>query len=340
MTNRVAQAGKSRTVRDVTGVPTAVDELANTTAVGRGRRKAAASKTTSNGAKAQKALDETSDQTAAAKGGRAKKTQIVTKAMEAVLGTHQGMSNPSAEVMPELPGSLTNKPPRKRGPTAKPKDPDDPNDPANPPKPGRKPRTKKTKPENEPANTTEDQQPAPPKKTRGLRAKKTDDHPEGNGGLQPSSSALTDTFGSSLNPPTSEANTTETTEAKPQPKTTRQTRATANITQTDLTTTLPRNRRTPVPKAPIRSSTRKRGNAATATKEPTPNPPPGKKRKVETSEGQVMAQTTSAADGTAVASVEKEIGKDAEGGQGNGEEEVQAKQVEKSGPGKRKRMRT
>ncbi|KAL8897025.1 MAG: hypothetical protein Q9192_002788 [Flavoplaca navasiana] len=336
---RVAHGGKSRTVKAASTVPTAVDESASTTALGRGGGKAAASKQL-NELKAQNAPEETADQTAAAKGGRAKKTQTGTKATEEALGTHQDTSNPSAKGMPEMSGPSTNKPPRKRGPTAKAKDPDDADDPANPPKPGRKPRTTKTKPGNQPANTTEDQQPAPPKKTPGPRAKTTNTQPEGTGSLQPSSSALTDTSGTSLNPPTSEANTAETsntTEAKPPPRTTRQTRATANTgTEAPATATLPRNRRTPAPKAPTRSSTRKRGEAA---KMPTPNPPPpGKKRKVETSEGRVMAQPSSAVDGAAVASVEQAVGHDVEGGEG-AEEGVEAEQTQPSGPGKRKRTR-
>ncbi len=330
--------------------PTAVDESASKTALGRGGRKAAASKP-SNELKAQNAPEETAPQTAAAKGGRAKKSQTGTKATEAALGTHQDTSDPSARGKPEMPGSSNNKPPRKRGPTAKAKDPDEADDSAHPPKPGRKPRTMKTKPENQPANRTEDQQPAPPKKTRGPRAKKTETQPEGTGSLQPSSSALTDTSGTSLNPPTSEANTAETsniTEAEPRPRTTRQTRATATTgTEAPATATLPRNRRTPAPKAPTRSSTRKRGEAA---KVPTPDPPPGKKRKVETSEGRVMAQPSSADDGAGVASVEqavgndiggegRDVGNDVEGGEGAAEEGVEIEQAQPSSAGKRKRTR-
>ncbi|KAL8886821.1 MAG: hypothetical protein Q9215_005513 [Flavoplaca cf. flavocitrina] len=347
--SRVAHGSKSRTVKSASTVPTAVDESASTTASGRGRRKAAASKP-SNELKTQIAL-ETAHQTAAAKGGRAKKTQTGTKATEAALGTHQDTSNLSARGMPEMPGSSNNKPPRKRGPTAKAEDPDDADDPANPPKPGRKPRTTKTQPENQPANTSEDQQPAPPKKTRGPRAKKTNTQPEGTASLQPLSSALTYSSGTSLNPPTSETNTAETnttTEAKPPPRTTRQTRATATTgTEAPATATLRRNRRTPAPKAPTRSSTRKRGEAA---KVPTPDPPPGKKRKVETSEGRVMAQPLSADDGSVVASVEqavgydieggeRDVGNDVEGGEKAGEEGVEAEQTQPSGPGKRKRTR-
>ncbi|KAL8841110.1 MAG: hypothetical protein Q9176_003451 [Flavoplaca citrina] len=348
--SRVAHGSKSRTVKAASTVPTAVDESASKTALGRGGRKAAVSKP-SNELKAQNALEETAPQTAAAKGGRAKKSQTGTKAPEAALGTHQDTSDPSARGMPKMPGSSNNKPPRKRGPTAKAKDPDDADDSAHPPKPGRKPRTTKTQPENQPANTSEDQQPAPPKKTRGPRAKKTNTQTEVTGSLQPSSSALTDTSGTSLNPPTSEANTAETNttiEAKPPPRTTRQTRATATTgTEAPATATLPRNRRTPAPKAPTRSSTRKRGEAA---KVPTPDPPPGKKRKAETSEGRFMAQPSSAIDGAAAASVqqaggydieggERDVGNDVEGGEKAGEEGVEAEQTQPSGPGKRKRTR-
>lgn len=83
---------------------------------------------------------------------------------------------------------------------------------------------------------------------------------------------------------------------------------------------------------------------------PTPDPPPGKKRKVETLEGRVMAQASSAVDEAAVASVEQEVGNDiesggrdvgndVEGGEGAGEEGVEIEQTQPSGPGKRKRTR-
>ncbi|KAI4251745.1 MAG: hypothetical protein L6R42_008254 [Xanthoria sp. 1 TBL-2021] len=262
-TRRIVQGGTTSMVEATTTITATLDQLASTTALGRGKRNAATSKTP-NEVMSSNLPAETANQTAPAKGGKGKKAQTDTKAARAATATQPDSTETSAIATPKTSESSSGKLPRKRAPTAKAKIRDDPDDPADPPNPARKTRARQTKLENEPATTTEDPQPESSKQIRASRAKKTNNQAEGTGQSQASSSVPADTPGSSLHPPAPEEKTAdnpETTETKT--LNTRGTRARrTTTTQATTITTSPRKRRTPATKTATETPPTKRCKTA------------------------------------------------------------------------------